>query len=86
MESDRRVLDANGKQLYVLLSNVVSQYPWIEAGIAKSKLKSFPVTRLLNRMMSIESHVVVDFYESSDDVYEEDEESSEFSSELPDTL
>lgn len=37
-------------------------------------------------MMSIESHDVVDFYESLDDVYEEDEESSEFSSELPDTL
>ena len=36
----------------------------------------------------VESHDVeaVDFYESSDDVYEEDEESLEFSSELPDTL
>ena len=36
----------------------------------------------------VESHDVeaVDFYESSDDAYEEDEESLEFSSELPDTL
>ena len=31
---------------------VPMQYPWIEAGIAKSTLKSFPGTRLLNLMMS----------------------------------
>ena len=43
---------------------------------------------ILSRYKVVESHDVeaVDFYESSDDVYEKDEESSEFSSELPDTL